>query len=72
MNSVDILEKMIIKLNKRYINYSDTVISKDFIYHYTSQNSLYKIIDSKALLLSHALDMNDPNEIKFGKDYNEP
>ncbi len=40
----------------------------DFVYHYTSQQILSEILDTKEIWLSHALDMNDPSEIFFGID----
>ena len=40
----------------------------DFVYHYTSQQTLSGILDTREIWLSHALDMNDPSEILFGID----
>jgi len=38
----------------------------DFLYHYTPQTTLIKILDEKKLHLSHVSYLNDPDEIKFG------
>lgn len=39
--------------------------TEDVLYHYTSQNNLHNIVETKSLWVSHAYYMNDANEIKL-------
>ncbi|KTC64987.1 Protein of uncharacterised function (DUF2971) (plasmid) [Legionella adelaidensis] len=39
------------------------------LYHYTSHNTLYEIVTTKALIASHVYYLNDSHEIKYGMSH---
>jgi len=41
---------------------------KDIVYHYTSKEALYNIVENGSLRFTNILRLNDPLEIKFGID----
>ena len=49
-------------------NVYSSVQKPDYLYHYTKQSSLEKILKSSELWLSNIRDMNDPQEVVYGID----
>ena len=69
MESLDFQNKLIEILNPCIQNFEQSLKKEsEAIYHYTSQNALKGILKSNQLWISHAFDMNDPDEILFGID----
>jgi hypothetical protein len=67
VNEIDFQKKIYSQAIHPFFNeYLEVIKLPDFIWHYSSQYALSGIINKKEIWMSHALDMNDPDEILFG------
>lgn len=53
-------------ITPNYNLFINNIYIPQIVYHYTDQNAITSILKEKELWLSHALEMNDPDEIYFG------
>ncbi len=68
------MELKVIKMIGEFINKANELFTAfefidkipDYLYHYSSQNSVFNIINNGELWLSNIKDMNDPTEVSFG------